>query len=50
MLEMGIADKNTKFISNHFSHNGTNVVYDDFVAIAAKEGFLVSYDGMTLDI
>jgi phosphoribosyl 1,2-cyclic phosphate phosphodiesterase len=50
MIEMGIADDNTKFISHHFSHNGTNVVYDDFVAIAAKEGFLVSYDGMILEI
>ena len=50
MLEMGLADENTKFICHHFSHNGTHVVYDDFVPIAAKEGFLVSYDGMILNI
>ena len=48
MIDMGVADENTVFVCNHFSHNGTNVVYDDFVPIAAKEGFLVSYDGMTV--
>ena len=48
MLEMGIADEKTVFVCNHFSHNGTSVVYDDFVPIAAKEGFLVSYDGMSI--
>ena len=50
MLEMGLADDKTVFICNHFSHNGTNVVYDDFVLHAAKEGFLVSYDGMIVNI
>lgn len=50
MCDMGIADESTLFICNHFSHNGTSVVYDDFVPIAAKEGFLVSYDGMTVNI
>ena len=34
------------FILNHFSHNAKDVVYDDFVTIAKREGFLVSYDGM----
>ncbi|MBE6613440.1 MAG: hypothetical protein E7632_13230 [Ruminococcaceae bacterium] len=50
MLELGIADEATKFVCNHFSHNGTNAVYDDFVPIAAKEGFGVSYDGMIVNI
>lgn len=50
MLDMGIADEKTVFICNHFSHNGTDVVYDDFVPIAAKEGFKVSFDGMEIDI
>ena len=50
MLKMGVADENTKFVCTHFSHNGTNVVYDDFVTIAAKEGFITSYDGMIIDI
>lgn len=46
MLAEGYADENTIFVCNHFSHQATNVVYDDFVTIAAKEGFLVSYDDM----
>ena len=50
MFDMGVADDKTIFVSHHFSHNGINVVYDDFVPIAAKEGFLVSYDGMILNI
>jgi phosphoribosyl 1,2-cyclic phosphate phosphodiesterase len=50
MLDEGYADEGTIFVSNHFSHNGINAVYDDFVPIAAKEGFKVSYDGMTLHI
>lgn len=50
MLDMGIADENTFFICNHFSHNGTsNADYDSFAPIAAKEGFLTSYDGMKID-
>ncbi len=50
MLEEGYADAKTIFISNHFSHNGTDVVYDDFVPIAAAEGFGVSYDGMKITL
>ena len=45
MLSIGCADENTIFVCNHFSHNGTNVVYDNFVPIAAKAGFKVSFDG-----
>ena len=50
MLEMGIADDKTTFICHHFSHNPEYAIYDDLVPIAAKEGFLVSYDGMILNI
>ena len=46
LLEIGAADKNTKFVLNHFSHNGLQACYDDFVPIAEADGFLVSYDGM----
>ena len=45
-LDDGIADENTVFILNHFSHNAKDVVYDNFVTIAEREGFLVSYDSM----
>lgn len=50
LLLDGIADKNTIFILNHFSHNGKNVVYDEFKEIAAKHDFYVSYDGMEIQI
>ena len=42
----GIADENTVFILNHFSHNGKDVLYDKFVEIAKEHDFLVTYDGM----
>lgn len=47
--EIGIADEHTKFVLNHFSHNGKNCVYDDFVKIAAAEDFDISYDGMEIE-
>ena len=50
LKEMGVADEKTVFVLNHFSHNGTDVLYDDFKKIAEKEGFIVSYDGMELTI
>ncbi len=43
------ADADTRFVLNHFSHNG-GAVYEDFCPIAGKEGFLVSYDGMSMEI
>ncbi|MBO4979017.1 MAG: hypothetical protein J6D16_01270, partial [Clostridia bacterium] len=46
MMDMGLADENTVFVCNHFSHNGFDVVYDDFVPIADAKGFVTSYDGM----
>lgn len=45
----GIADKDTVFVLNHFSHNGADVVYNDFVKIAEKRGFVTSYDGMLIE-
>ncbi len=50
LKEMGVADDHTVFVLNHFSHNGTDVLYDDFKEIAAKEGFIVSYDGLEITI
>lgn len=50
MLKENIADINTLFILNHFSHNAADVVYDDFVKIAMKYGFDVSYDGMIVEV
>lgn len=50
LVKEGIADNNTVFILNHFSHNGKNVVYNEFVPIAKKHGFMVSFDGMEIEI
>lgn len=50
LLNIGAADENTVFVLNHFSHNGRHVIYEDFVKIAAKYGFDVSYDGRIMEI
>ncbi len=50
MLAEGLADANTVFVCNHFSHNGIHTVYEEFVPVAAEKGFLTSYDGMTMEI
>ncbi|MBQ4109263.1 MAG: MBL fold metallo-hydrolase [Clostridia bacterium] len=49
LFEAGAADEKTIFVLNHFSHNGTNVVYDEFVQIAKANKFEVSYDGMEIE-
>ncbi len=49
-VEMGIADEHTAFVLTHFSHNGDKAMYDEFVPIAAQEGFVVAYDGMEIEI
>ena len=50
LLAIGCADDQTVFVCNHFSHNGIDVSYDTFRAIAEAQGFLTSYDGMSLEI
>ena len=49
LLSIGLADNNTKFVLNHFSHNGF-VLHDEFEKIAKTNGFLVSYDGMEIEL
>jgi len=46
----GVANENTIFVLHHFSHNGGNAVYEDFSKIAAEYGFLVSFDGMEIEV
>ena len=50
LLNIGAADESTIFVLNHFSHNGKNVVYDEFVKIAGEHNFEVSYDGMVVEV
>ncbi len=49
LIAMGRADEKTVFCSNHFSHNGDDVLYEDFSVLAEKNGFLTSFDGMTVE-
>lgn len=50
LIKIGCADENTMFICNHFSHNGKNVLYDEFCSIAKMYGFETAYDGMEIEI
>ncbi len=50
LYEMGLTNAGTVHLLNHFSHNGVDVVYDDFVDKAANHGFLVTFDGMEAEI
>lgn len=49
MLQMGIANDNTIFVANHFSHNGL-INYADAINYHIRKGFIVAYDGMELVI
>lgn len=48
LTELGLADERTKWVVNHFSHNGL-WLHDKMVEEADKYGFLVSYDGMEIE-
>ena len=50
MISNGFADNSTKFVLNHFSHNGPDTVYDDFKVIAENYGFIASFDGLEIEI
>ncbi len=50
LCENSLADETIVFVLNHFTHNGVDGVYDDFVKIAEPKGFVVSYDGMEIEI
>jgi len=49
LVEIGAADAKTIFVLNHFSHNG-GLNHDDLCKAAAKENFVVAYDGMEVEI
>ncbi|MCI9504673.1 MAG: hypothetical protein HFE26_04660 [Clostridia bacterium] len=48
MKKEGLADENTVFVLNHFSHNGGQT-YDEMRAAAEANGFVVSYDGLEME-
>ncbi len=47
--EMGLTDENTVIVANHFSHNAPDVNYEDR-AVYEAEGFVMSYDGMVVEV
>ncbi len=47
LLRLGAADQSTRFVCNHFSHNGVRP-YDELAAMMAPRGFEIAYDGMRL--
>jgi phosphoribosyl 1,2-cyclic phosphate phosphodiesterase len=49
LIDLGLADEKTTWIVNHFSHNG-GWLHDRMVEEADKVGFLVSYDGMVIEV
>lgn len=49
LIKLGCADENTKFVINHFSHNG-GYTYNELVPVANEMNFIVSYDGMEVEI
>lgn len=54
LTESKTADENTVFVSNHFSHNGLraddcDLTYDNFMKMCQKEGFIMSYDSMSIE-
>lgn len=49
LKEFGMIDESTQIYVHHFSHNG-GATHDEFVPIAAKHGFGVTYDGMEIEI
>ena len=48
LIDTGLADGQTVFYLNHFSHNG-GATHDDMVAPAGEQGFFVAYDGLTVE-
>lgn len=49
MMECGIADDKTLFISNHFSHN-SGLMHDEIEKLLKPHGFIPSYDGFEVEI
>ena len=46
----GIADQRTVCIATHFSHQGIDADYDRMCEHAKKYGFIISYDGLEIEI
>ncbi len=49
LVEMGCLSKDGIAIANHFTHN-SKVLHDEMCAYFEPKGFLVGYDGMTVEL
>ena len=49
LLDRGLADENTRFVSNHFSHNG-HMLYDEMRGFMEPHGIEIAYDGMIAEV
>lgn len=49
MLELGVADEQTIFVCNHFSHNNS-MLHEEMVAMTEPHGFVTAYDGLTIEV
>lgn len=50
LLDEGLADGETTFVINHFSHNCRFLSHEEIEEAAKPYGFLVSYDGMSVEV
>lgn len=50
LSEIGICDNKTKIAVNHFSHNGKDVLFDEMQNAVKNDCFIVSYDGLEINI
>lgn len=49
LVKIGAVSENTKKIINHFSHNG-RPIHEELEERVSKDGYLVSYDGMKVQV
>jgi phosphoribosyl 1,2-cyclic phosphate phosphodiesterase len=49
LTSMGVIDKNTKKVINHFSHNA-RPIHHELEERVKNYGYIVSYDGLTIEI
>lgn len=49
LVEIGAANKETRFIMNHFSHNG-GLLHDALYELGEQAGMSPAYDGMTVNV
>ena len=50
LIGLGCITADTPYYLNHFSHNGYDVLYDEFCEIVEKEGFKVAFDGLEIEL